>query len=120
MLSYYISKDNIKTVRVNQLSGSSLVWEVENLYTYQKHTSSLSNYEYDNYQSLLTFTASLDNAEVGEQYRAKIKNGNNTVWHGSIEVFTSQSVLKSEPNNQIPLDETYISHETENEFIILD
>lgn len=122
MLSYYISASNISTVRINQACSNAvgLMWETENLYTFQKTTSSLGDYSYDKYQSLLTFTASLTNPIVGDEFRAKIYDNTNVYWHGSVQVFTSQSVDKSEPNNQIPLEDIYISHETENEYIILE
>lgn len=122
MLSYYISASNISTVRINQACSNAvgLMWETENLYTFQKTTASLGNYTYDKYQSLLTFTASLTNPIVGDEFRVKIYDTGSVYWHGSVQVFTSQSVDKSEPNNQIPLEDIYISHETENEYIILD
>lgn len=121
MLSYYISQSNITTVRINQAcsNAAGLFLETENLYTFQKTTSSLGNYTYDKYQSLLTFTASLSNEIVGDEFRIKIYDTGSVYYHGSIQVFTSQSVDKAEPNNQIPLEDIYISHQSQNEYIIL-
>lgn len=119
MIKYYISASNITTLRVKPLCGTALDWEAENLFTYQKESSSLGSYDYDGYKSILVFTASLDNPKTGEQYRIVIKDGNKEVWNGSLEVFTSQSIDKVNPANQIPLEQQYISNETENEFIIL-
>jgi hypothetical protein len=122
MIGYYISASNINTIRIDQActNAAGLIWETENLYTFQKVTSSLGNYSYDKYQSLLTFTASLTSPLVGDEYRARIYDSSSVYWHGSVQVFTSQSVDKSEPNNQIPLEDIYISHETENQYIILE
>ena len=122
MIGYYISASNINTIRIDQActNAAGLMWETENLYTFQKATSSLGNYSYNKYQSLLTFTASLTNPLVGDEYRARIYDSSSVYWHGSVQVFTSQSVDKSEPNNQIPLEDIYISHETENQYIILE
>lgn len=121
MLSYYISGSNINTVRINQActNAAGLMLETENLYTFQKTTSSLGNYTYDKYQSLLTFTASLPNELVGDEYRIKIYDTGSVYYHGSIQIFTSQSVDKAEPNNQIPLEDIYVSNQTQNEYIIL-
>jgi hypothetical protein len=119
MIRYYISASNITTLRIKQLCSSSLNLEAENLFTYQKESSSLDVYDYDDYHSILTFTASLNEPKTGEQYRLVIKDGDKEVWNGSLEVFTSQSIDKANPANQIPLEEFYISNETDNEFIIL-
>lgn len=121
MISYYISQSNITTVRINQACSDAvgLFIETENLYTFQKTTASLGNYTYDKYQSLLTFTASLSNEIVGDEFRIKIFDTGSVYYHGSIQVFTSQSVDKAEPNNQIPLEDIYISNTSHNEYIIL-
>jgi len=87
-------------------------------------SASLSNYTYDPYESKLAFTGSqistLVSASVGEQYRCYISDTTCSIWHGSISVFTSQSINKPSYVNQIPLQDVYVSNVTDNEYIILE
>jgi hypothetical protein len=57
---------------------------------------------------------------VGDEYRAYISDGTGSIWHGSLQVYTSQSIDKPNYINQIPADEQYISNVTDNQYIILD
>jgi hypothetical protein len=87
----------------------------------QNTTSSITGYEYNSYESLLTFTASVPNPNIGDQYRAEIiNNGTDVVWNGSVQVFSSQSIDKVNYVNQIPLEDLYVSNLTDNQYIILD
>jgi hypothetical protein len=92
--------------------------------TLENFSSSLSGYTYDAYESKLQFTASqvstFVSASVGTQYRAYISDTTCSIWHGSISVFTSQSVDKPSYVNQIPLNDVYVSRVSNNEYIILD
>jgi hypothetical protein len=94
------------------------------MYTLANTSASLSNYSYNPYQSTLSFTGSqiptLVSASVGSQYRAYISDTTCSIWHGSINVFTTQAVNKSSYVNQIPLEDVYVSNVTDNEYIILD
>jgi hypothetical protein len=87
-------------------------------------SASISSYKYNAYESELSFTGSLIptlvSASVGTQYRAYINDTTCSIWHGSISVFTSQSVDKPNYVNQIPLEDVYVSNVTDNEYIILD
>ena len=82
-------------------------------------SSSISPYTYNAYESMLSFIASLD-AYVGDEYRAYISDGTSSIWNGSIQVYTSQSVDKANYENQIPLEQVYKSNLTDNEYIILE
>jgi hypothetical protein len=97
---------------------------MQDMLTLENTSASLSNYSYDAYESELQFTSSqvrtLVSASVGSQYRAYISDTTCSIWHGSISVFTSQSVDKSSYVNQIPLENVYVSNVTDNEYIILD
>jgi hypothetical protein len=97
---------------------------LQNMTTLVNTSASISNYTYDPYESKLAFTGSqistLASASVGEQYRAYISDTTCSIWHGSISVFTSQSINKPTYVNQIPLEDVYISNVTDNEYIILD
>ena len=124
MLTYYSSSNNVWTFRVQPTGSASLTMHLQNMTTLVNTTASLSSYTYDSYESKLSFTGSqiptLVSASVGEQYRAYITDTTCSIWHGSISVFTSQSVNKPTYVNQIPLEDVYISNVTDNEYIILD
>jgi hypothetical protein len=97
---------------------------LQDMTTLVNTSASISNYSYDAYESKLSFTGSqvqtLVSASVGTQYRAYISDTTCSIWHGSISVFTSQSINKPTYVNQIPLEDVYISNVTDNEYIILD
>jgi hypothetical protein len=124
MLTFYSSGSNIWTFRVQPTGSSNLTLYMQDMYTLQNSSSSLSNYNYNAYESKLSFTASqvptLVSASIGSEYRAYISDTTCSIWHGSINVFTSQSVDKSSYVNQIPLENVYVSNVSSNEYIILD
>ena len=124
MLTFISSGSNIWTFRVQPTGSSNLTMYLQDMTTLQNYSASLSNYTYDPYESELSFTGSqistLVSASVGTQYRAYINDTTCSIWHGSVAVFTSQSVNKSSYVNQIPLENVYISNVTDNEYIILD
>ena len=123
MLTYFSSGSNVWTFRVQPTGSSALTLHLQDMTT-QVNTSASLSYNYDAYESKLSFTASqvqtLVSASVGTQYRAYISDTTCSIWHGSISVFTSQSVDKNNYVNQIPLEDVYISNVSENEFVILD
>ena len=90
------------------------------MYTLKNTSSSISPYSYNVYESLLEFSASIVSASVGDEYRAYISDGTSSIWHGTIAVFTSQSIDKPNYANQVPLEDVYVSHVSDNEYIILD
>ena len=123
MLTYFSSGSNVWTFRVQPTGSSALTLHLQDMTT-QVNTSASLSYDYNTYESKLSFTASqvetLVSASVGTQYRAYISDTTCSIWHGSISVFTSQSVDKNDYVNQIPLENVYISNVSENEFVILD
>jgi len=119
MLAYYISGSNLFKFRTEPISSSNLTLHLQNMYTLVNTSSSLT-YTFDSYEGLLQFTASIASASVGDEYRAYISDGTGSIWHGSLQVYTSQSIDKPNYINQIPADEQYISNVTDNEYIILD
>jgi hypothetical protein len=121
MITYYISGSNINDIRIKPKCSGSLVWRLQNMSSLQNTSSSITDYEYDSYQSLLTFTASIQSPNIGDQYRAEIiNNDTDVVWNGSVQVFASQSIDKANYVNQIPLEDVYVSNLSDNEYIILD
>ena len=119
MLAYYQSGSNIFTIRTAPTSSTSLTSHLQDMLTLKNYSSSMSPYTYNSYESMLSFTASLS-ASVGAEYRAYITSGTGSIWNGSIQVYTSQSIDKPNYTNQIPLEQVYKSHLSDNEYIILD
>jgi hypothetical protein len=116
MQGYYLTGSNLFTIRTQGLASTpTLTLKLENMYTLVNTSSSISNYTFNNYESLLQFTASISGAAVGGEYRAYILSGSTSVWNGSIQVYQSQSLdtTYTNQNNQ------YVSHVTDNEFIIM-
>ena len=124
MLTYYSSGSNLWTFRVQPTGSSNLTLYMQDMITLENTSASLSGYTYKAYESELQFTASqvktLVSASVGSEYRAYITDTTCSIWHGSINVFTSQSINKASYVNQIPLENVYVSNVTDNEYIILD
>ena len=126
MLTYFISGSNTYTIRTEPNSSYDVVLNLQNMITQENFTASLSSLYIDYYESILEFSASISGAKVGDEYRATITldgYDDQPFWHGSIQVFNSQSVNKPEYVNQIPLPENgippYTSEVSDNTFIIL-
>ena len=124
MLAYYISGSNNYTFRIEPTGSSNLVLQLQDMLTLANTSASVSSstrpYTYDAYESKLNWTASLVSASVGDQYRASITDGTSSIWHGSISVFAPQIVEKFEYENQLGVEERYISNLTDNEYIIME
>lgn len=117
MISYYISGSNIFTFRTQPTGSSALTLHLQDMLTLVNSSSSISPYTYNADESMLSFTASIASASVGDEYRAYINDGTSSIWHGSIQVYTSQSIDKPVYKTQI---DQYVSNVTENEYIILE
>ena len=116
MQSYYLSGSNTNTFRIEQTTSPTFTMYYENMETLVDTTQSLSA-EYTSSESLLKFTPTIPSASEGDNYRAWITNGNgDKIWYGTFQVFTSQSLDKSNYTNQLTDD--YKSNVTENEYII--
>ncbi len=117
MLTYFISGSNGYTLRTNQTTGSAFTLSLQDMTRLTNTTASLSNISYNKCESMLSFTASISGAIVGEEYRATLTSGNNTLWNGSIQAYMSQSITKPEYNTQ---NDEFISHPSSNEYVIID
>ena len=116
MIAYYITGSNNVAIRTNEInSGSVLSLRLQNMLTLVNTSSSINNYSYDDYESLLQFTASIVSASVGDEYRANIVSGSTNVWNGSIQVYASESLVSAYTNQNTQ----YKSNVTENEYIIM-
>lgn len=119
MLTYILSGSNTYTLRTEPTSSNSFTMSLQDMTQLNNLTASLSGITYNGYESMLGFTASISSASVGEEYRATIINGDETIWHGSIQVYSSQSIDKPQYINQIPLDDKFKSNVSTNEYIIM-
>jgi hypothetical protein len=119
MLAYSVSQSNSYTIRTEPTASNSFTMSLQDMYGLNNLTASLSSITYQPYESMLAFTASISGAIVGSEYRAVIYNGSTSIWHGSIQVYKSSSldIPKSSYENQ---NNQYISHESENKFVIID
>ena len=120
MLAYFISGSNYYTIRTQPTGSSTLTLHLQNMYTLENTSSSITPYTYNAYESFLNWTGSLVSASVGEQYRAYISDGTSSIWNGSISVYASQSIDKPAYQSQLGVEERYISNVTDNEYIIMD
>lgn len=117
MQTYYLSGSNGYTIRTAPTSSNNFTMSLQDMTTLVNTTASLSNITYNGYESLLSFTASIDSNVVAEEFRATLLNGEEEIWHGSFQIFRSQSVDKANYTNQ---NNQYISNVSENKYVILD
>lgn len=122
MQTYFTSGSNVWTIRTQPASGNSFTMSLQDMTTQVNSTASLSGITYDSYESLLSFTASIDNTNTAQEFRATLFNDDKTIWHGSVQVYASQSFdnqSKSNYRNQIPVDNRIVSNTSTNEYVIL-
>lgn len=118
MLSYYLDNTNSFSIRTENTSSNQFELRLQDMLTQVNSTASLSGVSFTNYENILAFTASISGAYVGQEFRARVWNSGSVedIWHGSLQVYGSQSIDKpayKTQNNQ------YVSNITTNEFIIL-
>lgn len=120
MLAYYISQSNEYTFRTQPTASSEFTMSLQDMYTLQNLTMSMSGITFEGYESFISFTGSISGAIASSEYRAVLYNQSGSssidIWNGSVQVYQSQSIDKSVYENQIP---PVISHESENRYIIL-
>lgn len=118
MQVYYTSGSNQYTLRVEPISTTgSLTLHLTDMYLLTSSSQSIIPSNWNEYESMIQFTASIAGAAVGNEYRATIKSGSCAIWNGSIQVYNSQSAFsKSDYENQ---NTQYISNVTDNEYIIM-
>lgn len=122
MLAYYISQSNEYTFRTEPTASNSFTMSLQDMTTQYNFTASISGLTYQPYESFVSFSINnISGAIVGEEYRAVLYNstasGSVDIWHGSIQVYASQSIDKSVYENQ---NTQYVSHISENQYIIMD
>jgi hypothetical protein len=137
MLTYFLPDFNNYKLRTKQIpSGSNFLRvDVQNMLT-NTDFSFLFNpgqWSYNECESIVDISFNLDiplNVNPGDQYRMFLTPAisssttpftySEPVWHGSLQVFHSQSVDKPAYVNQIPDSETFISRESGNGFVYWD
>jgi ERCC4-type nuclease len=122
MQTYFTSGSNVFTIRTKPTTGNSLTMSLQDMTTQVNSTASLSGITYDSYESLLSFTTSIQNTNTAQEFRATLIDGTTEIWHGSIQVYASQSYennSKSNYRNQIPVDNRIVSNTSTNEYVIL-
>lgn len=120
MLSYYISQSNEFVVRTEATgSGSTITLD---LYDMLQHTTSSydlsGSYTFNPYENILTFSQSLEGSvRTAQEFLATINDSvSGSIWRGSIQVYSSQSVDKTVYTTQ---NDGYVSYETDNDYIVL-
>lgn len=120
MLSYYISQSNEFVVRTrNTGSNDSFTLKLEDLLTYQTSSYELSgSYTFNPYENIFTFSQSLEgNVSVGQEFVIEISGSNSgSIYYGSMQVFSSQSVDKPVYTTQ---NDGYVSNVSDNDYIVL-
>ena len=118
MLTYYLDIDNTYTIRTMPTSSNSFTLVLQDMTELRNEEAILSDISYDGYESMLTFEALITSASIGAEYRATlIDNGvSQSIWNGSIQVYSSQSIDKPVYKTQ---NDQYISHDSTNEYIIM-
>ena len=122
MQTYFTSGSNVFTIRTQPTNGNSLTMSLQDMTTQVNSTASLSGITYDSYESLLSFTTSIQSTNTAQEFRATLIDGETPIWHGSIQIYASQSFdaqSKSNYRNQIPVDSGVVSHGSTNEYVIL-
>lgn len=117
MLTYFISGSNGYTLRTSQTTGNAFTMSLQDMTRLTNTTASMTNISYNDCESMLSFTASISNVVIGEEYRATLTDGVDTLWNGSVQVFTSQSIDKPIYKTQ---NDGFISHDSSNEYVIID
>tara|TARA_B110000285_G_scaffold48075_1_gene54301 strand:- start:160 stop:528 length:369 start_codon:yes stop_codon:yes gene_type:complete len=121
MQSYYISGSNVFTIRTANTGSGVLTLELENMLTLVTSSMDIDEYTFNATQGILSFTASLT-ASQGDEYRAYINDAllTDPVWDGTIQVYREQNTPFSQADYQNQnTSGSYISNNSENEYIIL-
>lgn len=117
MLTYYTDKPNIWTFRIRQATMENVELQITDMYSLLQATASLSGITYDDYESLISFTASISSANSGSEYRATLYASSSLVWNGTIQVHPDTDEPKWNVESQI---DNVKSNVSENRYIIMD
>lgn len=121
MLSYFGTGSNYFSIHTQPFvsSSSNLVLNVEDMYLLTTHSFSITGsafVSYNDYESILSFSLQLPTTSVAYEYRLELTNTGSVIYNGTMQVYASQSVDKTQYVNQ---NTKYKSHLSRNEFIII-
>ena len=121
MLSYFGTGSNSFSIHTQTFTSSSasLVLNVQDMYLLTTQSFSITGsafVSYDSYESILSFSLQLPTTSVAYEYRLELTNTGSTIYNGTMQVYASQSVNKTEYVNQ---NTQYKSRLSGNEFIIM-
>lgn len=137
MLTYFLPGSNNYKIRTAQIpSGSNFLRvDLQNMLTNQSYSilNSGSQWSYDQCESIVNISLNLNTfigANVADEYRISLIPGisssttaltyQDPVFHGSLQVFVSQSISKPEYINQIPIEDEFVSNDSTNTFVYWD
>lgn len=115
MLTYYLDNTNSYTIRTQNTGSNQFTMSLQDMYQLTNSTGSLTSASFTAYENLLAFTMSISGAVAGDEYRAYLLCSGSTtpIWHGSVQVFQSQSIDKTTYETQI---QQFVSYESANEY----
>jgi hypothetical protein len=121
MLSYFGTGSNYFSIHTQPFASASanLVLHIEDMYLLTTQSFSITGsafISYDNYESILSFSLDLPITNTGYEYRLSLENTGSVIYNGTLQVYASQSVNKTEYVNQ---NSQYKSRLSGNEFIII-
>lgn len=120
MLSYYISQSNEFVVRTETTgSGSTITLDLYDMLALTTSSYDLSgSYSFNPYENILTFSQSLEGeVRTAQEFLVTINDSvSGSIWRGSMQVYSSQSIDKTVYTTQ---NDGYVSYETDNEYIVL-
>ena len=126
MLTYISGSINGYTIRTEVVAPISGTYNFGALYlqdmtTQVNSTATLSYVSYNPYESLLSFTASISDVNIAQEFRAFLTDASfKPIWHGSIQVYMSQSNAPQHKSIYQQQNDQYISNVSTNEYIIMD
>lgn len=118
MIAYYLTNTNSYTIRTENTSSNAFIMSLQDMYTQVNTTASLSGISFIPYENIFGFTASINDAYVGQEFRASLLNSgsDNPIWNGTIQIYAGQTIDKPTYKTQ---NDSYLSYTSDNEYIIL-
>jgi len=117
MLPYYISQSNHYQFRTEDTASSQFTMSLQDMYQLTNSTASIISASFTPYENIFSASLVIPSASVGYEYRAVLYTGTTSIWHGTIQVFASQSVDKAVYETK---NDQYISPQSDNQYIIMD
>lgn len=121
MLSYFGTGSNNFSIHTQTFTSSSanLRLDLEDLYLLTTQSFSITGsafISYEPYESILSFSLNIPTTSVAYEYQVSLFDGSESIYYGTMQVYSSQSVDKTGYLNQ---NTQYKSKLSGNEFIIM-